>query len=89
MHRQKMGLTLPDQFWLHRADGARVKYALADYLIYTEALAVAQARRQLSKERFLSIAWQSSELQAVNEALNASSNLNNLTFVMPVVVLPN
>jgi hypothetical protein len=85
---QKMGLTLPVQFWLHRADGAREKCALADYPIYREALAVAQAQRQLSGEQVWTIAWQSPELRAVNEALKADSNRNNLAFEMPVVVLP-
>jgi hypothetical protein len=86
---QKMGLTLADQFWLLRADGARERCALADYPIYTEALAVAQTRRQLSKEQVRTIAWQSPELRAVNEALKADSNFNNLPFVMPEVVLPD
>jgi alkylhydroperoxidase/carboxymuconolactone decarboxylase family protein YurZ len=83
-----MGLTLPNQFRLNRPDGACEEHPLADHPIYAEAHAVAQARRQLSKEQFKAITSQSAEVRAVNKALSAGSSVNDLVFAMPVVLLP-
>jgi len=76
-----MGPAFSDTY-VRMSDGQRTEVALATEEFYAEAQ---KAARETNKEAFTSIAMQSSELQAVNNALNAGADVANLVLSPPVI----
>ena len=76
-----MGPTLSDTY-IRMSDGQSTEVKLDDEEFYREALKAAPAT---DTETFRSIAMRSSELQAVNNALNAGADVANLVLSPPVI----
>lgn len=82
-----MGVALPDSYIRVRAvDGRREEKPLADEPFYREAVKSApKLGSELGGDVFTSVALLSSELQAVNEALNAGSSPEDLVASPPLI----
>ena len=82
-----MGIELPDSYIRVRAvDGRREEKPLAEEPFYREAMKAATILgSELGGDVFTSVAVQSSELQAVNEALNAGSQPEDLVASPPLI----
>jgi hypothetical protein len=82
-----MGVELPDSYIRIRAvDGRREEKPLAEEPFYREALKAAPILgSELGGDVFTNVALLSSELQAVNEALNAGANPEGLVASPPLI----
>jgi hypothetical protein len=82
-----MGVELPDSYIRVRAvDGRREEKPLAEEPFYREALKAAPILgSELGGDVFTNVALLSSELQAVNEALNAGANPEGLVASPPLI----
>ncbi len=82
------GVNTSGDFLLCEPDGRRTGRTLASEPLFLQAATLAQSHSQLSKDQFISIAMQSSEVRAVNEALNNGSRAVDLVLSSPVIFLP-
>jgi hypothetical protein len=82
-----MGVELPDSYIRVRAvDGRREERPLAEEPFYREAWKAATTLgSELGGDVFTNVALQSSELQAVNEALNSGSSPEDLVASLPLI----
>lgn len=82
-----MGVALPDSYIRVRAvDGRREEKPLAEEPFYREAVKSApKLGSELGGDVFTTVALLSSELQAVNEALNAGANAEDLVASPPLI----
>ena len=82
-----MGVELPDSYIRVRAvDGRREERPLAEEPFYREAWKAATTLgSELGGDVFTNVALLSSELQAVNEALNAGASPENLVASAPLI----
>jgi hypothetical protein len=82
-----MGIAFDDEYVRIDAEGhERLRRKLLDEPIYRQALRIApQVLATEGQEAFLSIAGRSAEFQAVNEALHAGSNPEDLQASAPVM----
>ena len=79
------GVTLPDTYVRADANGQQER-ALKDEPFYTEAMRLAPAiASELGMEVFSAVAFQSAELHAVNNALNAGSQPEDLVAGAPLI----
>lgn len=85
-----MGVTLSDSY-VPAVDGATgVERRLADEPMFSEARKlVPRIAAEMGQGVFTAIALQSSELKAVNEALNHGADPSSLVASPPVVLLPH
>lgn len=85
-----MGVTLPETYMQAGDDGSSVERKLADEPMFSEALKlVPRIAAEMGQGVFTAVALQSSELKAVNEALNQGADPANLVASPPVVLLPH
>jgi hypothetical protein len=83
-----LGAPTSDVFLLYEPDGTCTERALSSEPIYTEALTIAKARRQLGSDQFAAIAMQSSEVNAANKAMNKGVQAKDLMPFPPAILLP-
>jgi hypothetical protein len=81
----RLGVTPSNEILLCEPNGQHTRQTLANEPIFAEAAALAQSRRQLSKDQFALIAMRSIEVMAVNDALNGGSEVSGLTLPPPVI----
>jgi hypothetical protein len=83
-----MGVALPDTYIRMSAGGQQREKSLSEEPVFREALEYAAViASEIGFDAFEKIALQSSELQAVNQALNAGAQVENLVASPPVVML--
>lgn len=83
-----LNVVFPDKFLLRTPGGRQELRLLAGEPLFREAAALAQSRRQLSRDQFAAIALQSPEVMAVNDALNNGSSEAGLMLSAPLIRLP-
>jgi len=85
-----MGVTLSETYMQASDGGSGVERRLADEPMFSEARKlVPRIAAEMGQGVFTAVALQSSELKAVNEALNQGADPVNLVASPPVVLLPH
>jgi hypothetical protein len=82
------GVAFSDEYIVEVQGKTRVKKSLKNEIFFQETLNIALSQSSYCQEYWTNIISRSVELKAINQALHAGSNLEDLLLSSPILVLP-